>query len=69
MEVIYEPPIMDRLRAVSHDAMAKNRVVHKVLLTKHEMNELLSWLATVHVVPSIGRPDKVLGMRIEEARE
>lgn len=69
MEVIYEPPICDRLREVNYRAQIENRTIHKVVLTESEASELRAWVGEVNGLygpsPTI---DKFMGLRLEVAK-
>lgn len=66
MRVVYEPPIMDRLRDLRTAAIADRRVIQKVVLNRREAGELHVWLAEIGVfaTPTF-RGTTVLGLIIE----
>lgn len=46
MKVIYEPPIMDRIRAAKRAAQMEDRTINHIELAWSEWNELVVWLCT-----------------------
>lgn len=66
MRILFQPPIMDRLRRACAEARKDDRTIEKVVLDRWEWNELIAYLGSLPSNAMLrGEPIKVHGVAVE----